>query len=1076
MKQIIKVTLILGSLLAFISLGSRICATEAAGEKGADEPDAASLDEESVVSLSVYTPPNKREYTAFEEFCCEGLTLLAAYSDGRSAIIKEGEYEIIYPTAQNLRYGDTSVLASYSGKSTRVEVSVKKAEYDLTTFVFKNSTVTYDGQNKIIKPEGSLPIGLDGIPLSYTHTGGGRSVGNYRVVITFFTDSKNYELPPMVEVTLEIIPFEATVKFENTEFTYDGDKKCPSAYYCDVYGRKISLSVDGGRSYAGEYTAVASGDDPNYRLLGSTVRYKINKANYDLSTVSWSESDFTYDGAVKEVYIEGLPEGAFVLGYSDNKASLAGKYTATVTLSYDEVNYNRPEIPPCEWEIKKADYSLSDFCFLDTKPTFSGKINYPELSGTLPVGADGIALGYRFLSGATHVSEGRTKVEIAYFTESKNYNLPENTFAYVEVVPLGITVLWEGLSHTYDASEKSPVASSEYTELSVIGKGKNAGKYTAVATSLDGDYHVINSEVEYEIKRAENTFFEKPEILDFYAGKEPKKSGKALGGEVIFVYYTESGERLSEYPKAAGKYYAIAECDGGENYLPISSEKIPFSVIAITPVSIFVRLHKTTFYAFERLESEDFTLYYKNNDGSEAEALIEPTILYEGGESFLFGNKSATVIAGELSTEISVTVIKADYDMSGVFWSEGDFVYDGSEKQVVLSGLPDGVFVSEYFQNSATCAGEYTASAALLYDVENYNPPIVESYTFRIRKATVALPIFESLTYNGKEQAPAHESSLYKIDLLRGTNAGKYAVSLTLLDGQNYEFESGGNSAETYYEILPRTLLLTLSRVDKYLFSRTEAPSYTVSNGELIPGDDLKLSFVYHKASVECISKNPNYSISFVGGELVRHSYPNKSTVFLLSLILLSLVALILITLVLCLRKRKIKHYFAALRCRLSPIAREVLALPSPKPQSEMTCETVEEKIEKEEITEADITIPLDVERADLLLSDALAKELLHKNSVVIETEGKKKRVINVDTLNEFFSAGDKIDVNTLKEMNLVPYDTAYVKVLARGVIDKSLTVYANDFSLSAVKMIALTGGEAVKVITVKKKKNDENS
>jgi ribosomal protein L18E len=37
--------------------------------------------------------------------------------------------------------------------------------------------------------------------------------------------------------------------------------------------------------------------------------------------------------------------------------------------------------------------------------------------------------------------------------------------------------------------------------------------------------------------------------------------------------------------------------------------------------------------------------------------------------------------------------------------------------------------------------------------------------------------------------------------------------------------------------------------------------------------------------------------------------------------------------------------------------------------------------------------------------------------------------------------------------------------------IDKPLTVYANDFSLTAVKMIALSGGESVKVVTVKKEK-----
>ena len=58
------------------------------------------------------------------------------------------------------------------------------------------------------------------------------------------------------------------------------------------------------------------------------------------------------------------------------------------------------------------------------------------------------------------------------------------------------------------------------------------------------------------------------------------------------------------------------------------------------------------------------------------------------------------------------------------------------------------------------------------------------------------------------------------------------------------------------------------------------------------------------------------------------------------------------------------------------------------------------------------------------------------------------------------------MDVNSLKAHSLIPYDTAYIKVLARGIIDKPLSVYANDFSLSAVKMIALAGGKAVRVDT----------
>ncbi|MBQ9430830.1 MAG: SUMF1/EgtB/PvdO family nonheme iron enzyme, partial [Kiritimatiellae bacterium] len=67
-----------------------------------------------------------------------------------------------------------------------------------------------------------------------------------------------------------------------------------------------------------------------------------------------------------------------------------------------------------------------------------------------------------------------------------------------------------------------------------------------------------------------------------------------------------------------------------------------------------------------------------------------------------------------------VKIEKAAYDMSGVKWDyDGAFTYDGAEKTVTLTGLPDGV-TAEYAGNVATNAGGYTATAELLYDTRNY--------------------------------------------------------------------------------------------------------------------------------------------------------------------------------------------------------------------------------------------------------------------------------------------------------------------------------------------------------------------
>ena len=108
------------------------------------------------------------------------------------------------------------------------------------------------------------------------------------------------------------------------------------------------------------------------------------------------------------------------------------------------------------------------------------------------------------------------------------------------------------------------------------------------------------------------------------------------------------------------------------------------------------------------------------------------------------------------------------------------------------------------------------------------------------------------------------------------------------------------------------------------------------------------------------------------------------------------------------------------------------------------------------------------MEYADSMITDTMARRMIKNEREVIYTEGRSRSIINVDTLSRNFMADDRVDVNILKKKSLVPYDTNYIKVLARGAIDKPLHVFANEFSLSAVKMILLSGGEAIRVISEK--------
>ena len=111
-----------------------------------------------------------------------------------------------------------------------------------------------------------------------------------------------------------------------------------------------------------------------------------------------------------------------------------------------------------------------------------------------------------------------------------------------------------------------------------------------------------------------------------------------------------------------------------------------------------------------------------------------------------------------------------------------------------------------------------------------------------------------------------------------------------------------------------------------------------------------------------------------------------------------------------------------------------------------------------------------DARKADELISDSLAKSLLRKSGKTVYTKGRGRAAVSVDSLCKCFKSGELVDVNRMKEKGLISDDVSYVKIRASGEISKPLFVYASDFTPSAVKMIALSGGEAIRVNTVSKK------
>ncbi|HEX3871335.1 MAG TPA: 50S ribosomal protein L15 [Pirellulales bacterium] len=71
---------------------------------------------------------------------------------------------------------------------------------------------------------------------------------------------------------------------------------------------------------------------------------------------------------------------------------------------------------------------------------------------------------------------------------------------------------------------------------------------------------------------------------------------------------------------------------------------------------------------------------------------------------------------------------------------------------------------------------------------------------------------------------------------------------------------------------------------------------------------------------------------------------------------------------------------------------------------------------------------------------------------------------VNVGTLDESFSAGDEVTLESLRAKNLVHGRFDQLKILGNGELKKKLKISAHKFSASALEKIQKAGGEAVVV------------
>lgn len=255
--------------------------------------------------------------------------------------------------------GDANHNDLYSTSSPQtVNVTIGKAEYNMSAVTLPAQTFTYDGTEKMLQISGELPS----VNLRVHYEGNGRTdAGRQNVTATFTTTDTNYNNPKtkltavltvekydLANATAEAIE---AVQYTGSQITPtvssltlkrdDGSKlTIPAAAYTPTYGTNVNAGSNGG-----SVTLKPSTADEAKNYTGSkTVYFTIDRRNLyiyakDQTIVYGGDISSTLNDVVVENAVEGHTVKAVALGTGSTEPSKqsAGTYPGIITIAAGSV-------------------------------------------------------------------------------------------------------------------------------------------------------------------------------------------------------------------------------------------------------------------------------------------------------------------------------------------------------------------------------------------------------------------------------------------------------------------------------------------------------------------------------------------------------------------------------------------------------------------------------------------------------------------------------------------------------------------------------------------------------------------
>ncbi|TDK51130.1 PKD domain-containing protein, partial [Algoriphagus formosus] len=463
-----------------------------------------------------------------------------------------------------------------------------------------------------------------------------------------------------------------------------------------------------------------AGADYSINFIGAD--FEITPA--EITGITFDDESFVFDGTDKSIVISGtLPAGTSV-AYANNTRTDVGTQEATATITGSNFN---DLVLTADLTITPAD--IAGITFDDGIFVFDGTAKSLAISGTLPSG-----------TSVAYTNNSKTNVgtqEVTATITGSNFNEMVLT-ADLTITPADITgITFERGSFVFDGTDKSIVISGTLpagTSVSYTNNSRtDVGTQEVTATITGSNYNTLVLTADLTITPADITgvTFDDGSFVFDGTEKSIEISGTLPAGtSVAYANNTRTD---------VGTQEATATITGSNyNTLVLTAD------LTITPAAI-------TGITFN---DESFVF-----DGTEKSILISGTL--PAGTSVTYASNSRTDVGTQEATatitgsNFNTLVLTADLtitpaDITGITFDDGSFVFDGTEKTLVISGtLPAGTSVA-YSNNTRTDVGTQEVTATITGS--NYTELVLTAgLTITTAELTVTADIGQSKLFGGTD-------------------------------------------------------------------------------------------------------------------------------------------------------------------------------------------------------------------------------------------------------------------------------------------------------------------------------------